>query len=87
MAFEKRFGAGEDIGPIKVNVGDKTVLLRGIIDRMDILDTGSGQDAVDHTAVIDGQQHRPKMIEIAFAQKRHKSGPRFKFGFSGGTSG
>ena len=46
MAFEKRFGAGEDIGPIKVNVGDKTVLLRGIIDRMDILDTGSGQDAV-----------------------------------------
>ena len=46
MAFEKRFGAGEDIGPIRISVGDKTVLLRGIIDRMDILDTGSGQDAV-----------------------------------------
>lgn len=46
MAFEKSFGPGEDIGPICINVGEKRVMLRGIIDRLDILDVNEDQSAV-----------------------------------------
>ena len=43
MDFEKRFGKGSDIPPVKVQVGDRTIILRGIIDRLDVLDTGDGE--------------------------------------------
>lgn len=43
MAFEKFFGPGSDIPPVTVTVGDRDIVLRGIIDRLDILDTGGGE--------------------------------------------
>ena len=46
MEFEKPFGRGSDIAPIRVKVGDKSILLRGIIDRLDVLDTPGGGQAV-----------------------------------------
>ncbi len=45
MEFEKYFGKGSDIPPVTVQIGDHTILLRGIIDRLDVLDTPEG-DAV-----------------------------------------
>lgn len=45
MYFEQPFGRKKDLPPVKVNVGDQEVLIRGTIDRMDVLDNG-GSEAV-----------------------------------------
>ena len=46
MEFEKHFEEGAELPPIRVKVGNMQIMLRGIIDRMDILDAGHNQEAV-----------------------------------------
>lgn len=42
MYFERPFERGASLPPVTVKVGEKEVLIRGKIDRMDVLETGSG---------------------------------------------
>lgn len=42
MRFEQPFGRGCALPPVKVDVGDKEVLIRGKIDRMDIMESSDG---------------------------------------------
>ncbi|MBQ0079423.1 MAG: PD-(D/E)XK nuclease family protein [Eubacterium sp.] len=58
MAFEKPFGRGSELKPIIVNVGDKEVVLRGIIDRLDILNVAGDEKAV---RVVDYKTGSPEI--------------------------
>ena len=62
MLFEQPFGSGKALPPVKVEAGDKEVLIRGTIDRLDMLDEDAvrvvdyktGKDTVDVEYIREG---------------------------------
>ena len=52
MYFERPFGKGRDLPPIKVRAGEKDILIKGTIDRMDVLNP-AGENTEKAIRVID----------------------------------
>jgi ATP-dependent helicase/nuclease subunit B len=79
MYFEQSFGRNKPLPPVKVQVGDQEVLIKGTIDRLDVLDSEGGETVriIDYKTggdFIDPQYMRSGyklqlMIYLAAAQK------------------
>lgn len=79
MYFEQSFGRNKPLPPVKVQVGDQEVLIKGTIDRLDVLDSQGGEsvriidyktggDFIDPEYMRNGYKLQ-LMIYLAAAQK------------------
>lgn len=72
MYFERSFGVGKSLPPVKVDVGGKEVVIRGKIDRMDVLDTGDeAPDAGGAVRIVDYKTGGDS-VDVEYFRKGYK---------------
>lgn len=72
MYFERSFGEGRSLPPVKVDIGGRAVVIRGKIDRMDVLETGdNGADMGEAVRIVDYKTGGDS-VDVEYIRKGYK---------------
>lgn len=72
MYFERSFGKGKSLPPVRIDIGGKHVVIRGKIDRMDVLDASKESDESKKAIRIVDYKTGGDAVNVEYFRKGYK---------------